>query len=105
MSPIITIRTPPPTPPDAIWPMIEPISSPPAPAAAESPPPAEQCPDDLRAHTAANDPRDRIADSAQIILLQRRAGDVSAHRTRDQLDDQPDDSTPHCWLLPIGSPS
>src|SRR6516162_9082168 len=42
ISPTITIRTPPPTPPETIWPIIEPISRPPAPAAAApapAPPP------------------------------------------------------------------
>src|ERR1700726_1757691 len=37
-SPTITIRMPPPTPPEAIWPIMEPISKPPAPAASAPPP-------------------------------------------------------------------
>jgi hypothetical protein len=39
-----------------------------------------------RPHSSADDPGDRIADSAQIILLQHRAGDVSAHSTSEQLN-------------------
>src|SRR5271166_4246155 len=39
ISPTITIKMPPPTPPETIWPMIDPISRPPAAASAPVPPP------------------------------------------------------------------
>jgi len=55
----------------------------------------EERTDDLRPDAAADNPGDRIADGAEILLLQRRAGNVAAYSARDQLDDQTDDSAPH----------
>jgi hypothetical protein len=47
---------------------------------------AEERTDDLRPDAAADDPGDSVADGSQVILLQRRAGDVAANASCDELD-------------------
>src|SRR5215469_13883570 len=65
---------------------------------------ANQRADDLGTHAAANNAGDRIAECPKIILLQRGTGDIAAYSTRDQLNDQTDNSTPHLWAPSLGSP-
>jgi hypothetical protein len=81
--------------------MIEPISRPPGPAAVASAPPPTSAPIICAPTPPPTIPASRVADSPQIILLQRRARDVSTHRAGNQLYDKPDGPTPHLNFLPL----
>src|SRR6516162_1210276 len=62
---------------------------------------AQERPDDLCSHAPADHAGDRVADSPEVVLLQRRASNVAAHAAGDQLNDQTDDSAPHVKLPPL----
>jgi hypothetical protein len=60
----------------------------------------QQRTDYLSPDAASDNSGDRIADGAEVVLLQQRAGDVAADATGYKLDNQTDDATPHFDFLP-----
>src|SRR5271170_6288536 len=60
----------------------------------------EQRTDDLGPDAATDNPGDRVADCAEVVLLQQRAGDVAADAACYESDNQTDDATPHFDFLP-----
>jgi hypothetical protein len=81
---MIAIRIPPPTPPLTTLPMIDPISSPPAPGG---------CPKRLKNHSAnstSKDTGDRIPRSPQTLVFENRAGYIAPNGAANEIDNETD---------------
>src|SRR6516225_10276786 len=92
---------PPPTPPEAIWPMIEPISRPPAPARSDPVPPPTGAPMIWAPTPPPIKPAIELPIVPRLYCFIAAPAMLPPTATGDQLNDQTDNSVPHFGLPPL----